>query len=164
MDATPAPSHYPHGLPAKRMATAALLLSEDGRLLIVKPWYRDYWLLPGGVVEADESPRQGCARETLEELGLEAAPLRLLCVDYTPAMSNSTESLQFVFWSGYLSAAQLAAIHLQAEELTEWRLVTPAEAAALLNPRLARRLPACLAALASDAGAVYLEDGEEVVS
>lgn len=160
MDAPSTPSRYPYGLPTKRMAAAALLLSEDGRLVIVKPWYREYWLLPGGVVEADESPRQGCARETLEELGLELAPLRLLCVDYTAPTAGNTESLQFVFWSGYLSAAQLAAIHLQAEELAEWRLVTPAEAAALLNPRLARRLPACLAALASDAGAVYLEDGE----
>lgn len=143
------------------MSAAALLLSDDGRLLIVKPHYRDYWLLPGGVVERDESPRRGCARETLEELGLEIAPLRLLCVDYTLPTDTSTESLQFVFWSGYLSAAQLAAIRLQAEELTEWRLTTPAEAAALLAPRLARRLPACLAALASGSGAIYLEGGEE---
>jgi 8-oxo-dGTP diphosphatase len=162
MSALSAGARYPDGLPAKRMAAAALLLSEDGRLLIVKPLYDDYWLLPGGVVERDESPRRGCARETLEELGLELVPLRLLCVDYTHPAAEWTESLQFVFWSGYLSAAQLAAIHLQAEELTEWRLATPTEAAAQLAPRLARRLPACLAALASGSGAVYLEDGEEV--
>ncbi|HEY8326131.1 MAG TPA: NUDIX hydrolase [Ktedonobacterales bacterium] len=147
MSASSARARYTDGLPTKRMAAAALLLSEDGRLLIVKPWYRDYWLLPGGVVERDESPRRGCARETLEELGLELAPLRLLCVDYTRATAETTESLQFIFWSGYLSAAQLAAIHLQAEELKEWRL--------------ARQLPACLAALASGSGAIYLEDGEE---
>ncbi len=161
MDAPLPTSRYPHGLPTKRMAAAALLLAADERLLIVKPHYRPYWLLPGGVVERDESPRQACERETLEELGLEVAPLRLLCMDYTAATAENTESLQFVFWSGYLSAAQLAAIRLQAEELTEWRLATLEEASALLSPRLARRLPACLAALATDASAVYLEDGEE---
>ena len=148
-------------LPAKRMAAGALLLAEDSRLLIVKPWYRPHWLLPGGVVERDESPRQACERETREELGLAIAPLRLLCVDYTRATAEASESLQFVFWAGRVSAEQLSAIQLQVEELTEWRLVTAQEAETLLAPRLARRLPACLRALASDATR-YLEDGYEI--
>jgi hypothetical protein len=49
---------------------------------------------------------------------------------------------------------------LQTEELTEWRLVTPDEASALLAPRIIRRLPACLRALA-DGYTRYLEDGVE---
>ncbi len=48
-------SASPNGAPvapsAKRMAAGALLLSDDDRLLIVKPWYWPHWLLPGGVVE-----------------------------------------------------------------------------------------------------------------
>ena len=148
-------------LPAKRMAAGALLLADDDRLLIVKPWYRPHWLLPGGVVEREESPRQACARETREELGLAIAPLRLLCVDYTGPTAEAAESLQFVVWSGRLSAERLSAIQLQAEELTEWRLVTAPEAVPLLAPRLARRLPACLRALASGA-TLYLEDGREI--
>lgn len=146
-------------LPAKRMAAGALFLSDDDRLLIVKPWYREHWHLPGGMVELDESPRQACARETLEELGLSVAPLRLLCVDYTSAVEDFSESLQFVFWAGRIDTAQLGAIQLQTEELTEWRLVTVAEASALLAPRITRRLPACLDALASGV-TLYLEDGQ----
>ena len=148
-------------LPAKRMAAAALLLGEDERLLIVKPWYRPHWLLPGGIVERDESPRQACAREAREELGLEIAPRRLLCVDYTTATDEASESLQFVFWAGRLDASQCEMIQLQADELSEWRLVTPTEGQALLAPRLARRLPACLRALRLGV-TLYLEDGVAV--
>lgn len=145
-------------LPAKRMASAALLLGEDERLLIVKPWYRPHWLLPGGMVEREESPRQACAREAREELGLDIAPQRLLCVDYTTATDEASESLQFVFWAGRLDASQCEAIQLQVDELTEWRLVTPTEGRALLAPRLTKRLPACLRALTTGV-TLYLEDG-----
>lgn len=155
MSAPPTAGSAPY---AKRMAAAALFVSGDDRLLIVKPWYRSWWLLPGGVVERDESPRQACIRETREELGLDIIPQRLLCMDYTAATADATESLQFVFWAGQLGATRLEAIHLQTEELTEWRLVTLAEALPLVAPRLARRLPACLRALASGA-TLYLEDG-----
>ncbi|HET9112162.1 MAG TPA: NUDIX hydrolase [Ktedonobacterales bacterium] len=148
-------------LPVKRMAAAALLFGEDERLLIVKPWYRPHWLLPGGMVERDESPRQACAREAREELGLDIAPQRLLCVDYTTATDEASESLQFVFWAGRLDASQCETIQLQADELTEWRLVTPTEGHALLAPRLTKRLPACLHALTTGV-TLYLEDGVPV--
>ncbi len=153
-------SNFAH-LPAKRMAAAALLLGEDERLLIVKPWYRPHWLLPGGIVERDESPRQACAREAREELGLDIAPQRLLCIDYTTATDEASESLQFVFWAGRLDASRCETIRLQADELTEWRLITPTEAHALLAPRLSRRIPACLHALTTGV-TLYLEDGVAV--
>jgi ADP-ribose pyrophosphatase YjhB (NUDIX family) len=38
------------------MAAGALLFDEDGRILLVEPTYKPYWEIPGGVVEADESP------------------------------------------------------------------------------------------------------------
>jgi 8-oxo-dGTP diphosphatase len=147
-------------LPMKRMAAAALVLGEDDRLLIVKPWYRPHWYLPGGVVERDESPRQPCARETREKLSLDLTPQRLLCVDYTAPTAETSESLQFIFWAGRLSQTQTEAIRLQVEKLTEWRLITPDAASALLAPRIVRRLPACLRALA-DGATRYLEDGGE---
>ncbi|BFO17000.1 hypothetical protein SHKM778_33880 [Streptomyces sp. KM77-8] len=40
--------------------------------------------LPGGTIESDEgeSPREGARRETLEEIGLDREPGRLLVVDW----------------------------------------------------------------------------------
>ena len=49
-------------------AAAALLTSSDGRVLLVKPNYRDHWSLPGGILEHGEPPHEGCRREVEEDL------------------------------------------------------------------------------------------------
>jgi ADP-ribose pyrophosphatase YjhB (NUDIX family) len=51
---------------------AAFIFDDDGRLLVVKENYdRFRWSLPGGALEDDETPEEACARETLEETGVE---------------------------------------------------------------------------------------------
>src|SRR5437764_8544533 len=89
-------------LPMKRMASAALLLNEHQEVLIVKPIYREHWLLPGGVVEEGESPKQTCMREVREELGLHIAAGKLLCVDYKVQQGTRKEGIEFVFFGGVL--------------------------------------------------------------
>ena len=123
----------------------------------MKPCHEDTWGIPGGIVEQNESPLQACVREVHEEIGLQRAMERLLCVDYTSENANSSESLQFIFLGGTLSPDEIAAIRLCAEELSEYSLLEPAKALTLLNERLSRRLARCLAAL-STIGALYLED------
>jgi 8-oxo-dGTP pyrophosphatase MutT (NUDIX family) len=136
---------YVEGLPRKRIV-ASLAAFHEGRLLLVKPTYREGWLLPGGVVEADESPAEGCVRECREELSLDL-PLRgLLLVDYAPdPKTGGGDSLHFWFSTDELSAAQVEAIVLPADELGEYRLATPREADTLLIPRMAARLRTYLA-------------------
>lgn len=127
-------------LPRKRIV-ACLVAYHHGRLLIVKPTYRDGWLLPGGVVEAGESPATGCIRETREELGLVLPIRRLLLVDHaTDPGDGSGESLQFWFGTDELSSAQIERIALPADELEAYRLVRPADADQHLIPRMAARL------------------------
>jgi len=58
------------GLPKKVVSAGVLFLDENGRVLIVKPTYKDHWQLPGGVIEAHESPASGALREVQEEIGL----------------------------------------------------------------------------------------------
>jgi len=78
-------NEYYKTLPKKRAAVGALIFNHSDQLLIVKPNYRDRWLIPGGVVEENESPRAGCAREIKEELSLDLVVNDLVCVDYKPA-------------------------------------------------------------------------------
>lgn len=144
------------GVPQKRVAAGALFLDEAGRLLIVKPTYKPLWNIPGGVIEENESPRQGCQREVREELGLEKALDRLLCVEYTPAVDKETEKLVFIFWGGVLTVAEIAAIRLPADELSEFRFLSVEEALALLPPDKAERVRHSLAMVGRE-GAVYRE-------
>jgi TDG/mug DNA glycosylase family protein len=55
--------------PVERDAVRALVLDDDGRVLLVK-FQRDWWGSPGGGVDAGESHEQALRRELLEEIGL----------------------------------------------------------------------------------------------
>jgi len=153
------PAEFYQSLPKKRMAAAALIQNSRGAILIVKPTYRPEWLLPGGAIEANESPRQACEREVQEEIGISLAIGNLLCVDYVPQEHVKTESLQFIFDGGILNQEQIQAIRLPAEELSEYRFSPLEEATSLLAPSVARRLIPGLQALRAN-GAVYLERGQ----
>lgn len=53
-----------------RLSLKALILNDDGELLVVKEAGRDWWDLPGGGMDHDESIRQALARELAEEVCL----------------------------------------------------------------------------------------------
>lgn len=145
-------------LPRKRMAAAALLTDGRGRVLLVEPAYKDDWEVPGGAVEADESPRAAVVREVEEELGLRLRVGRLLVVDWVPPREGRTEGLMTVFDGGVLRPARAGRIRLPADELRGWAWCTEPEAAERLSPLLARRVTAALRA--RDEGVTfYLENG-----
>jgi len=143
----------------KRMAVSAFFLNKEGNILIVKPTYRSDWLLPGGIVEKDESPRQACVREIKEELNIELPLNKLLCVEYLSDDTQQTESVQFVFYGGLITESQISSILLPKPELNEYRFSTHEEALQLLSCKLARRLPYCFQALEENT-TFYLEDGK----
>ena len=88
------------------MGAAVLLRDDDGRVLLVEPAYKDYWELPGGAVDADESPYDAAARELKEELGLPVAPERLLVVDWVPPRTGRTEGVMFVYDGGVVERGE----------------------------------------------------------
>lgn len=57
-----------------RALTADAVIELDGEVLLLErdhPPFEGYWVLPGGLVERDETAREGCVRETNEEVGLD---------------------------------------------------------------------------------------------
>lgn len=75
--------------------------------MLVNPAYRPDWDLPGGMVEANERPEAGVARELAEELGIHVpmSALTPLCLDYVPADDIWDDTLMFVFDAGTLDEA-----------------------------------------------------------
>ncbi|MEQ7010742.1 NUDIX hydrolase [Actinopolymorpha sp. B17G11] len=144
-------------LPRKRMAAGALLFDPTARILLVQPTYKNSWEIPGGVVEADESPHRAVCRELQEELGLRRARLDLLCVDWVSSHEGKPEGVMFVFDGGTVQPEEVSAITLPEDELRGWAFCTREEAERLLSPRLARRVIASLSAR-SAGRAVYLEN------
>lgn len=152
---------YQQTLPRKRIAAGCLLFDELGRLLIVNPSYKNGWEIPGGAVETNESPLEGCIRELREELGIAWRPQGLLSVNFTPEKAQRTESLNFIFNGGVLPPDVIASIRLPIKELVEFRFLDKDDAVALLNRRLGKRVAHSLAALSSGIIA-YLEEEEPV--
>ena len=76
-------------MPKKRLSAGVLFLNQKQEILLVKPTYREGWLLPGGVIDEDESPKHCAQREILEELGVRVACDTLLLVDYLHKKSTA---------------------------------------------------------------------------
>ncbi|AZK97404.1 MULTISPECIES: NUDIX domain-containing protein [Streptomyces] len=159
-DSDSAYSAYIATLPRVLSGAAVLLRDELGRLLVVEPNYRDGWALPGGTVESDggETPREAARRETLEEIGLDVEPGRLLAVDWVRGPLRPP-IVAYVYDGGVLGPDRLDAISLQEDELLSWRLIGRDDIPDHLLGSLGHRITAALDALESGSGAVELVDG-----
>ena len=146
-------------VPAIPASAGALIFDDRRRLLILKPTYKTGWTIPGGVIEAGgETPWEACRREVREECGLELTSGRLVCVDVRRPRPGRPGGLRFLFDCGTFAGATLAAVALQAEEISEHRLAALPEALTLLRGPIRRRVKAASRA----ASFVYLEEGRPV--
>jgi 8-oxo-dGTP diphosphatase len=153
------PDQYAASLARKRMAATAFFRDGEGRVLLVNPVYKQTWDLPGGAVEAEESPHAACRREVAEELGLDRPPGRVLAVDWVPSRPERPEGLIVVYDGGVMSEAEIEEVVLADGELSEFAFVAPDEVAGLVTPLLARRVASCLDAVAAGTVAT-LENGD----
>jgi 8-oxo-dGTP diphosphatase len=125
-------------LPTVHVAALALIGDTEGRILLVKPNYRPYWTLPGGMADQGESPDLTVAREIKEELGLAMTPTRLVVIDWAPPQGKRQRPLiAFVFDGGIIDGTS---IKLQHSELDEWRFFTIDELAPLMPERSVARI------------------------
>ncbi|MEV4672142.1 NUDIX domain-containing protein [Actinomadura sp. NPDC049382] len=67
-------------LPRHSVSVTGVVVREDGRVLAIQRADDGRWVPPGGVLELDETPQQGVAREVMEETGIVVEPGRLVGV------------------------------------------------------------------------------------
>jgi 8-oxo-dGTP diphosphatase len=122
-------------------ASGGFITDPDGKVLLVKPNYRDHWGWPGGHVDEGERPEEGCAREIREELGLTLPVGRLLVTHWvSPFDDRPYPLIHFLFDCGTI--ADGSGILLQAEELDGYGFFTADEAVTLMPSFLVARLQA----------------------
>ncbi|WP_344866109.1 NUDIX hydrolase [Planomonospora alba] len=149
---------YAASLGRKWMAAGALLRDAAGAVLLVDPVYKPQWDVPGGVVEPGESPTAACRRELAEELGLDRPVGRLLAADWIPPRPGWPDGMIFLYDGGVLTAGEIAALRLPADELARWMFADPDQVPSLVPAALARRVAAALRA-AADGTTACLDDG-----
>ena len=134
-----------------RVAAGVLFRDAEGRILLVKPTYKEGWDIPGGYVEPGESPRTAARREVREELGIDVEVGRLLLVDWAPHPDEG-DKLLFVFEGGSIATDQ---IELERGELGDATFVEVAR----LYEYTPERLRARLASATTSRSDFYAEHG-----
>jgi 8-oxo-dGTP pyrophosphatase MutT (NUDIX family) len=128
-------------IPRRVLAASALCRRGDGRLLVVFDLFRGAWTLPGGLVDVGESPLQAAVRESREEGGLVVAAGQLLGV-----FSHRHPDRLHLLYAAAPADDPVPddPTPLHPHEIGEVRWVGAAEADALLDPGMRRKLHACL--------------------
>jgi len=89
-DATSDPTH---------VTASAIVLSDDGSVVVHRHKRLGIYLQPGGHVDADEPPEQAAARELQEETGLSLEPGALVHVDVHEGPRGHVHlDLRYRFW------------------------------------------------------------------
>lgn len=115
------------GLDRRMASSQAWLETPDGRLLIVKSDYKRHWSVPGGIIDAGETPLQAVKREVLEEVGIDLAYENYTMMLAASRHSSRGLSYQFIFKAS-LPPDYADVMHLQTSEIEEAAFVTKAEA------------------------------------
>lgn len=134
-------------IPKKRMASGVIFLNAKDEILMVKPSYKDSWILPGGIIESFESPEEAAVREVREEIGLPQAHLNFIAVIHSPRISLNDDVMHFYFYGGALSQSEISRIQLQAEELEEFRFVAPTDLSKISKASFVPFIPELLQAI-----------------
>jgi 8-oxo-dGTP pyrophosphatase MutT (NUDIX family) len=135
------------GLNRKRMVVGVLFRDHGDRVLLVEPSYKPNWEIPGGAVDADESPWDAAVRELAEELGWRRPLGRLLVVDYVRPQDSRPEGVVFVFDGGLLDASDVNGLVFADGEIVSAGFYPSAEVRERVKPLLADRVEVALEAV-----------------
>lgn len=155
----PPGQHYLR-LAKKPVSAAAVYFDAEGKVLLVKPNYRDTWQLPGGSTEKVESPYDACLREVKEELGAKFPVKNLLLIEYFK-LDPERELIHLVFNGGTLDSQAISKIVIQKEELDDYGFYALDTALNMVSPLAKARVESIKKAMETNK-VVYLENGEEI--
>lgn len=153
VDTNPVDPHFAHLAEGnarqarKRVAADILIRDEAGRILIVDPTYKEGWDLPGGMIEANEAPRAGLARELAEELGISRDIGRPLVVEWVGAHGPWDDQIAFVFDGGVMTDSDIAAVRVSDPEIATWRFADVDDARTVMREHIGHRLANAVRAL-----------------
>lgn len=136
------PEQHLAGLAHATMSGVAYFTDTEGNPLALQPTYGrpGRWQCPGGFMEReDPTPLHTAVRETFEETGIRLAgedlpPLLIHYLAPEPTWQGYAR-IRFIYDGGRLSAAQLAAIVLNADEHSAWHVRSLADWETLMSAR-----------------------------
>lgn len=114
-----------------RVAAYGLIIN-DGHILLCRlakllPTHNGEWTLPGGGMDFGEHPEHTVVRETMEETGLEVAPIKILGVDTlrqdNPQTNKKWHSVRMIYEAEYL-AGELTYEQNGTTDKCEWHLLS----------------------------------------
>lgn len=101
--------------PSYTLGAQARIIREDGRILLVKAAYRWHWGMPGGLMDAGESPEAAVVRETREETGLDI----VLTSEPLVVVETTLQRVNFIYNAAPAPGADPDALEAQASEILE---------------------------------------------
>jgi 8-oxo-dGTP pyrophosphatase MutT (NUDIX family) len=131
---------YAASLNRKRTSAGVLFRGDGQRVLLVETSYKPSWDIPGGAVEADETPWSTARREVEEELGIRRPVGRLLLIDYVPGDGVMPEGLAFVFDGGTITDQQVEQLDLSDPEIVSVGLCAVDDLHTKVKPILVGRI------------------------
>jgi ADP-ribose pyrophosphatase YjhB (NUDIX family) len=139
----------------KRVAVKLLIQDQAGRMLLVNPTYKEYWDLPGGMVEANEPPKTAAIRELQEELGYTPTIGNLLRVEWDRAHGPWDDQLILTFDGGILTTDDVEQLRVIDPEISEFGFFDLSHATGVLRPDIAQQLASAHYALRTRETAYY---------
>ncbi|MGI9606998.1 MAG: NUDIX domain-containing protein [Acidimicrobiales bacterium] len=101
--------------PSYTLGAQARIVRDDGRILLVKPAYRWRWGMPGGLLDAGESPEDAVRREAIEETGIEIE----LTSDPLVLVETTMQRVNFIYEARPAPGIDPDSIRAQAAEILE---------------------------------------------
>jgi 8-oxo-dGTP pyrophosphatase MutT (NUDIX family) len=139
--------------PQHSVSVAAIILNDDGQVLMTQRRDNGHWEPPGGVLELNESILDGLRREVREETGFDVQPEHL-----TGVYKNMPRGIVALVFRARIVGG--AATH-QTDETTKLQWLSPEDAATRCDEAYAVRV---MDAVSGEGPAIRAHDGVNLLN